>query len=246
MQRDTKALAVQQQAALEPVSTLSIIQMAVQQGAGIDTIERLVALKEREDAAIARREFNESFGAFKAEAVRVVKNATVSDGPLKGKKYADLAGVVLALTEKLAKHGLAASWRLTKDEPTWMEVTCTLRHRAGHSESVSMAGAPDTGPGRNAIQARASAVNYLERYTLLAVTGMAAEGQDNDGGGGRGGTLNDEAYIAHLDNIQNASNPAELKRVFELAYKAANDAKDTAARDAFVKAKDNRKLELAR
>ena len=65
-----------------------------------------------------------------------------------------------------------------------MEITCTLSHEGGHSESVSMGGPPDTGPGRNAMQARGSTKTYLERYTLTAILGLAAQDADDDGKGG--------------------------------------------------------------
>ena len=65
-----------------------------------------------------------------------------------------------------------------------MEVTCTLHHIGGFTEAVPMGGAPDTGPGRNAIQARGSAKTYLERYTVLAILGLAAQDADDDGAGG--------------------------------------------------------------
>src|SRR5690606_31904525 len=79
------------------------------------------------------------------------------------------------------KHGLSSSWKLTKDEKDWMEVTCYLRHVGGHEESVSMGGPPDAGGAKNAIQARASTKTYLERYTLKAITGLSEQNDDTDG-----------------------------------------------------------------
>jgi hypothetical protein len=102
---------------------------------------------------------------------------------LKGKSYAELFSVVNAVTPALSRHGLSAAWRLTKDEKDWLEVTCTLTHTLGHSEAVSMGAGPDSGGAKNGIQARASTVTYLERYTLMAATGLAAQGQDDDGAG---------------------------------------------------------------
>lgn len=155
-------------------------------GGDLDKLEKMMELQERFDAKQSEKAFNEALAAFKAEAVRIVKGTKVNDGPLKGKSYANLADVVLAVTPALSKHGLSAQWKLTKDEPQWMEVTCTLRHVAGYSESISMGAEPDTGPGRNKIQARASATSYLNRYTLLAILGMAASDADDDGNGGKG------------------------------------------------------------
>jgi hypothetical protein len=158
--------------------------MAVQGGAGLDQLERLMALQERWEANEARKAFNKAFAAFKAEAVEIVKGTTIKDGPLKGKKHANLDDVVSAVTPKLSEHGLSAAWKLTTDEKDWMVVTCTLSHEAGHFESVSMGGMPDSGPGRNAIQARGSVKTYLERYTLTAILGLAARDADDDGAGG--------------------------------------------------------------
>lgn len=159
-----------------------LVALAIKSGAGMDQLERLMALQERWEANEARKAYDTAFSAFKAEAVVIVKNRAVTAGPLSGKKYAELFAVVNAVTPALSKHGLSAQWKLTKDEPNWLEVTCTLRHVGGHSESVSMGGPPDTGGAKNAIQARASTVSYLERYTLKAITGLSEQDDDDDGG----------------------------------------------------------------
>jgi hypothetical protein len=107
------------------------------------------------------------------EAVTIIKNRNVTAGPLSGKKYAELFAIVNAVTPALSRHGLSSSWKITKDDKEWIEVTCTLKHTGGHTESVSMGGPPDVGGAKNAIQARASTVSYLERYTLKAITGLS-------------------------------------------------------------------------
>jgi hypothetical protein len=165
-------------------SPASKMLAALQQGASLEQVEKMMQLQERWEANEARKAYNAAFSAFKAEAVRIVKNKQVTDGPLKNKTYAELHAVVDALTPALSRHGLSASWKLTKDEKEWMEVTCYLRHVAGHEESVSMGGPPDTGGAKNAIQARASTKSYLERYTLKAICGVAEGGDDDDGNGG--------------------------------------------------------------
>lgn len=161
-----------------------LLQMAVQQGADLDKLERLMALQERWEATEARKAYDAAFASFKAEAVRIIKNKFVTAGPLSGKKYAELFSVVNAVTPALSANGLSSSWQITKDEPQWIEVTCTIKHSAGHSESVSMGGPPDIGGAKNPIQARASTVSYLQRYTLKAITGLSEQDDDTDGGQG--------------------------------------------------------------
>ena len=181
----SRPLAVQPQGqALAINSPAGMMLAALGQGATLEHIEKMMELQERWEAGEAVKAYNAAFAAFKTESVRIVKNRKVSDGPLKGKDYAELHSVLDAVVPLLSKHGLGASWKLTRDEPQWLEVTCTLKHSGGHFEVASMGGPPDTGGAKNAIQARASTVSYLERYTFKAVTGVAEGGEDNDGNGG--------------------------------------------------------------
>lgn len=167
------------------VTPMAMIQMAVQQGADIDKLSKLMDLQERWEKNEAQKAFNVAFSEFKSEAIRVIKNKDVTAGPLSGKKYAELFSVVDAVTPALSAHGLSASWSITKDEKDWIEVTCTLKHILGHSVSVAIGGPPDEGGAKSKIQARASTITYLERYTLKAICGVSEQGDDKDGKGGK-------------------------------------------------------------
>jgi hypothetical protein len=230
--KQTSALAVQSS------SPMGMMLSAMQQGASLEQVEKMMALQERWEATEARKAYNAAFSAFKAEAVRIVKNREVTDGPLRGKAYAELHSVVDALTPALSRHGLSASWKLTKDEPQWMEVTCYLRHVNGHEESVSMGGPPDAGGAKNAIQARASTKSYLERYTLKAICGVA-EGGDDDDGNGAGPS---SALADMLTAIKEAPDQDALKKLFAECINATKG--NNAAQKQIIAAKDARKKEL--
>lgn len=183
--------AVQQQSALAPQQRASLaitpgdlLRIAVESGADMDRLEKLMAMYERWEAKQAKRSYDDAFASFKAEAVVVLKGRERKDGPLRGTSYAELHHVVDAVTPALSRNRLSSSWKLTKDEKDWVEVTCYLRHADGHEESVSMGGPPDNGPARNAIQARSSAITYLQRITLKAICGVAEKDDDDDGAGG--------------------------------------------------------------
>ena len=179
--RAAQPLVAQQQGALAANSPAAMMMAAMSQGASLEQVEKMMDLQDRWERKEAEKAYNAAFAAFKAEAVRIIKGREVTDGPLRGRSYAELHDVVDAVTPALSRHGLSASWKLTRDEKDWIEVTCTLKHTSGHSESVSMGGPPDTGGAKNALQARASTKSYLERYTLKAVCGVAEGGDDNDG-----------------------------------------------------------------
>ena len=165
---------------LQDGSPASLMLAALGQGASLESIEKMMDLQERWERSQAEKQYNAAFAAFKAEAIRILKTREVDQGPLSGKKYAELYAVVNAVSPALSKHGLSAAWKITRDEKDWIEVTCTLKHVAGHSESVTMGGPPDAGGAKNAIQARASTVSYLERYTLKAITGLSEQDDDKD------------------------------------------------------------------
>jgi len=203
-----------------PVSPLTMLNAAIQQNVDLEKLTQLTALYERWEANEARKAYNRAFAAFKAEAVKLIRDTDVKDGPLKGKKYASKFAVVNAVTSHLSTNGLSASWRLTKDEKDWLEVTCTLRHVLGHSESVSMGGLPDTGPGRNAIQSRSSTNSYLEKLTLKAICGIAEQGDDNDGAGAGNSKKSDDGGNGSGEARQPEGKPAYTADEFAEKLKA--------------------------
>lgn len=212
-----------------PQTPMAMLSVAVAKGMTPETIKGFMDLQERWEKSQAERAYNEAFSAFKAEAIAVIKNKTVSDGPLKGKSYAELFAVVDAATPMLSKHGLSASWKVTKDEKDWIEVTCILKHVKGHAETCTLGGPPDAGGAKNAIQARASTVTYLERYTFKGVTGLAEKTDDNDGAGGGGSAMSDEDFERWSQKIRNAPNEKAAKEVCAEAIKAADALNDLAS-----------------
>jgi hypothetical protein len=205
-------------------------------------LEHLLAVRERWEASEARKAYAQAFSNFKAEAVVVVKNRQVTDGPLKNKRYAELFSVVNAVTPLLSKYGLSHSWQV-KSEKDLIAVTCTLRHVLGHAESVTIDGPPDAGGAKNAIQARASTITYLERYTLKAVCGIAEHGDDADGDGG-GAQMEENAYADHLAEIEAAADEKGLMRAFGAAWKAAEQLNDMRSMRKFGEKKEAKKKAL--
>lgn len=169
--------------ALQVATPAYLLQLAVQQNADLAKLEKLMDLHERWEANEARKAMVKAMAGFKSEAPTILKSK-VADFPSKGGRtvyaYADLAEVVSKISPALAKFDLSHDWSI-ETEGKVIYVTCTLTHIMGHSKSVTMPAFPDDTGGKNAIQAVASAVSYLEKYTLLAVTGLAASGMDDDG-----------------------------------------------------------------
>ena len=131
----------------------------------------------------ARRAFDEALCAAQQEMPIIEKNRSASFGPGKTTyQYEDLAEVVQTVDPVLSKHGLRKSWVTSAPEGGRITVTCIIAHRAGHREETTLSAAADSSGSKNSIQALASAVTYLQRYTLKAALGLAAA-VDDDGHG---------------------------------------------------------------
>jgi hypothetical protein len=161
------------------LTPMHMLQMAVQQGADLDKLEKLMGLQERWEATQARKAYVIAMGEFKAHPPVLYKNKAVSYGQT-SYNHATHDEVTGKVAAGLAAHGLSHRWNVEQD-PARISVTCTITHVGGHSESVTLSAAADQSGGKNAIQAIGSAVSYLERYTLLAATGLStSEGSDDD------------------------------------------------------------------
>src|SRR3546814_6903695 len=98
-------------------------------------------------------------------------------------EYATLDAVSAIISASLSEHGLSHRWEVQQLDGGAIRVTCILTHEMGHSERASLQAGADQSGSKNNIQAIGSTVTSLERYTLLAITGLAAKGQDNDTAG---------------------------------------------------------------
>lgn len=168
------------------ITPMQMLQIAVEQGADLDKLSKLMDLQERWEKNEARKAYVAALTAFKEHPPTVMKNKRASFGRSDSKteyEYATLAQVVDVIAPALSKHGLSHRWATEQSKEGGIAVTCWLTHQMGHSESVTLTANADTSGSKNSIQAIGSTVTYLQRYTLLAITGLAAVDQDDDGRG---------------------------------------------------------------
>ena len=171
---------------LPPVSSpMEIISRAIANGAGekeLAIIERMFEFDIKVKEQSAKEAYNAAMAEWKANAPHILKDKEVSYSTSKGQtayKHATLGNVADTINASMSPFGLHASWRT--DQPNGkITVTCTVSHKLGHSESTQLTAESDNSGSKNAIQALGSTITYLERYTLLALTGLATH-EDDDG-----------------------------------------------------------------
>ncbi len=187
-----------------------------------------MVLQERWEANEARKAFVLAMTEFKAEPLEIFKRKqvgyTTKEGDFVGYKHAELSDVTDVVVPAMARHGLSHRWDVRQDAGR-VTVSCTVTHRMGHSESVTMDAAPDDSGKKNKIQQIASAVQYLSRYTILAVTGMSTKSEHDDDGAGTGdgsAEARREQWLKdQLANIAGARSGKELNSVMKYALETA-------------------------
>ena len=160
-----------------------LLAIAVTQNADLEKLSKLMDLQERWEKNEARKKYIKAMAAFKANPPKIAKAIHVKYMTKKGEveyKHADLAEAAMSIGMALSEHGLSAVWKTNQDK-SQISVTCTITHVDGHSESTTISAGPDTSGGKNDLQAIGSTITYLQRYTLLTMTGLAAMGEDDDG-----------------------------------------------------------------
>lgn len=164
------------------VTPMQMVQIAIDRGADIDQLQKLMDMQERWEANEARKAYVVALNAFKENPPTIRKNNHVKFATSKGVTeydHATLDQCVNSIVPALSSHGISHNWTVSQTE-TGISVTCKLTHILGHSESVTMSAPHDNSGGKNSIQAIASASTYLQRYTLLAICGLAVKGMDDD------------------------------------------------------------------
>ena len=168
----------------------AMIQMALSQGQSLEQLEKLLELQIRYEKNEARKSYHDAMARFKVSPPRIDKDRHVKyslkTGGTTEYHHATLANVTEKINSALSAQGLSASW-VTDQDGDKIKVTCKITHNLGHSEETSLSAAADASGSKNPIQAIGSTVSYLQRYTLLALTGLATFDMDDDGNSAAGG-----------------------------------------------------------
>jgi len=166
----------------------AIIIAAIQKNYDPTFIEKMMDLVERNERNIARRAYIKAMAIWRSNAPEIIKDKHVKFQTSKGiteYDHASLGNVTKSISNSMGPYGLNPHW--TTEQPDGkIKVTCIITHEGGHSESTSLTAGSDQTGNKNDIQAVGSTISYLERYTLLALTGLATEDMDDDGTGAGG------------------------------------------------------------
>lgn len=159
-----------------------LLTLAVDKDLDVEKLSKLMDLQRQWQAEQNRKAFFESFIEFQTECPDIRKTKGVAfkeNGPVTY-HYAPLSDIVRQIKPVEKRHGFSHRWEFNdnKDE---IKVTCLLTHKDGHTERTTMQSGVDNSPGKNSIQGRGSAIEYLKRYTLIGALGLSTTDSDIDG-----------------------------------------------------------------
>jgi hypothetical protein len=157
----------------------SLIAQAIDKGLDVNALEKLLELQQRWDADKARKSFFAAFTSFQANCPDLRKTKQVAFNQT-SYHYAPLADITRQIGKALKENELSYRWEI-KDTEKEIQVTCLISHIDGHTERTTMSAQADTSGAKNAIQARASTVTYMQRYTLIGALGLSTADSDIDG-----------------------------------------------------------------
>jgi len=159
---------------------VNVIMSALEKGADISLIEKLIDLKMKVDQQKAEVEIRKAIANFQGEMPIVAKTKVVHnrDGSLRY-KYAPIDEIVKISAPILAKHGLSVTIDTQFNEHN-VVVTAIVQHIHGGERKSSFIIPIMKSDYMNDAQAVASALTYAKRYAYCNVLGIMIGDEDDD------------------------------------------------------------------
>jgi hypothetical protein len=193
-----------------------LIEVALDKGTPVESLEKLFALYERMAEQRGVQEFFEAFAAFQAECPPIAKTTVVDYVTKTGVRvhytFAALDEITRTANPLLVKHGFSYSWNSASTGDK-VSVTCVLRHRGGHSIEAVATFPIDGSPAMGAQQKVGGTMKYGQRQSLCQVLGIVTadpEQPEEDRA-----TISDD-QITHLDDLLKDCGPKTPAKFFAM------------------------------
>lgn len=174
---------IEQERAIVPTTPAAMLMTAIERGADVGALERLMDMQERWQREEARKAYAAAMKAVQAEAPKIAKDAhnsqTKSD-------YAKLDAINAGLVPVYTRHGFSLSFSQgDSDKEGHIRIACQVAHELGHVETrhvdlpLDMTGIQGS-VNKTAIHATGSTYSYGRRYLTCMIFNVST-GDDDDG-----------------------------------------------------------------
>lgn len=197
-----------------PPQSLGILHPAVEkllaQSPTPEMLKAILDLQREWQRDLAKKAYTQALVEMKKELPAWIKrDQTVDYTGSKGRvryTHTSLAAAMEAVQPALNAHGFSLAWTPgMKGEK--VTVTATLTHRDGHSDSATLEASPDMSGNKSGPQGIASTITLLERYSALALLGIATSDMNEPAPREPG-----EQDAGQVDSARNLRAMADLQR----------------------------------
>lgn len=164
----------------DEIGIQELFKKAIEKDASIDTLERLMKIREDIKKEKAKEEFFQALGEFQKRLKPISTDSQVlnKDGTVRY-RYASLKKIMQEIQPLLSECGFSISFE-TERVGSDVKVSCILKHIAGHQEKSSFVIPIETSNYMNDIQKMGSTLTYAKRYALMGVLNIIVEDSDTD------------------------------------------------------------------
>jgi hypothetical protein len=221
------------QHSLAVVNPEVLILTAIEKNVPVETLEKLLAMRDKLVAEQARNAFFNDLAEFQRECPVIVKDKDVLNKPdSKGQqsvryRYAPLDSIVRQIGTRLADYGFSYQF-VTSSENQCVQVTCHARHRMGHTESTTFTSNIDPQAFMNLAQKFGSALTFGKRYAFLAAFGIMT-GEDDDDGQSTTESAGQKTAREKLEEINQKARAAKQQEEPKVYHQTEETAEETAA-----------------
>lgn len=170
--RESGALAIQ------PSDPESILRFALEKGATVEVIERLMAVRRELQAESAKAMFDAALARFQSRCPIIAKRKF---GAKNAYKYAPLDDIIHQTKELIQECGFSYSLTSSVETGGWLLAQCKITHAAGHFEVSEFKVPVDTkNPMMSEPQRYGGAMTFAKRYALCNAFGIVTADEDTD------------------------------------------------------------------
>jgi hypothetical protein len=178
---------IQHSSATPAVNADRLLELAITNNVGMETLERLMAMRDKLCQEAAERHFLEAMAGFQGECPIIHKSREV-----KGNfsfTYAPMDEIVSKVQPILKKWGLSYTVD-TEFGEGWLASILTICHVGGHKKQFRFQVPIDKAARMNDTQKFGSARTYSQRYAFCGGFGIITSDHDDDGQAAMGGARN--------------------------------------------------------
>lgn len=244
----TTQLSTQAKPEMQTETPMTMIQRAfekaIEQGAGLEVVDRILAQQREMIDYQDRLAFNEALRRIQDKLKPIVKAAENKETH---SWYASSKSVDAAIEDLLKEERMSLTFEPEPHpQPDMVRIVGVLSLGAYSRRYPLDMPADGKGPKGGGVMSRThatgAAITYAKRYLKNMIFNLSYLEHDDDGNGAA--RLASEVFLDHMNYIRDAYTTEALMKAFTAAYRDAEQIMDKKALGEFIAAKKKRKEEL--